>query len=135
MHKLPDWAQRLDALVAQAQRRPFAWGSFDCCLWAADAVLAQTGEDPAADLRGTYADAAGAARVLRAQGGLRGVATRGGEPIAPLMARTGDVGLLRSNGRPLLAVCGHDHWLVVMADGLTVRAYRDAAMAWRVGRG
>lgn len=135
MTKLPDWAQRLDALVAQAQLRPFEWGVHDCCLWAADAVQAQTGLDPAADLRGTYSDAAGAARVLRAHGGLRGVAVRGGAPIAPLFAATGDVGLVRDERRPLLAVCAGIHWLAVTSAGLRALPFSAALMVWGVGRG
>ena len=52
------WRQQLDALIASRMAAPFAWGAHDCCLFAADAVLAQTGEDPAAEFRGTYASAA-----------------------------------------------------------------------------
>jgi hypothetical protein len=135
MPRLHDWAHRLDKLVSQALLRPFEWGHHDCCLWAADAVLAQTGNDPAAAVRGTYSDAAGAMRVLRAQGGLRGAAARAGVEIAPLLATTGDVGLVRGTARALLGVCAHDCWLVVTAAGLKVLPYRSALQAWRVSHG
>lgn len=131
--RLPDWAQRLDALVGQALPRPFEWGTHDCCLWAADAVLAQTGQDPAADLRGTYADAAGAARALRAVGGLRGAGARCGAPIEPLRAVAGDVGLVRDGRHPLLAVFSGQVWLAVSVRGLITLPQSAASAAWGVG--
>lgn len=65
--RLPDWRERLAAFVAARRATPFQWGRADCCLSAADAMLAQTGEDFAAPLRG-YANAFGAARRLAALG-------------------------------------------------------------------
>lgn len=44
------------------------WGTFDCALFAADAVFAQTGVDPAADFRSQYDDPRGAALALREHG-------------------------------------------------------------------
>jgi hypothetical protein len=51
------WATRAfhDFLLARANA-PFAWGSHDCALFAADGVLAITGIDIAADFRGKYTD-------------------------------------------------------------------------------
>lgn len=49
---------------------PFAWGRNDCALWAGALVLARTGFDPAADLRGRYDSAFGCRRLVMAAGGL-----------------------------------------------------------------
>ena len=49
---------------------PFAWGTMDCVMWATGAVAALRGVDPMAHLRGTYDSAAGAARILKAEGGM-----------------------------------------------------------------
>jgi hypothetical protein len=63
--KLPDF------LLAQT-RTTFAWGVADCGLLLADWVwCAQGGTDPAAAVRGTYSDQAGADAVLAAHGGFQ----------------------------------------------------------------
>lgn len=134
MTRLPDWHIRLHALVQERQAKPFAWGEHDCALWAADVVHALTGEDPAKEWRGTYSTALEAARVLRELGGMEAMATRTlGEPIAPLMARVGDVGLLESCGRECFAVCNGDHWMAPGEHGLDVADLYAAKKAWRVG--
>ena len=73
------WRERLHALVLERRRMPFAWGENDCCLWAADAVLIQTGQDPAATWRGTYATEAEAVALLASLGGVRALAATVGE--------------------------------------------------------
>lgn len=67
--RLPDATPRLRSLLAARARQPFVWGRADCWLLAADAVLAVTGRDPAADVRATYTDRRAAARLLRHHGG------------------------------------------------------------------
>lgn len=132
----PDAArQRFDALILERTGTPFAWGRHDCCLWAADCVLAITGTDPAADVRGTYADAAGAAAVLAGIGGIETAGARAGEQIAPMFATWGDVGLVVSDGRNTLAVCAGAGWLAPAADGLALLPFNAAMTAWRVARG
>lgn len=132
-HRLRDWPERLAALFAASAARPFEWGSFDCCLFAADAVLAVTGHDPAADLRATYSTEAGAARVLRRHGGVAGVAAaRAGREVSPALAQPGDVGLSHHNPElPALAVWGGCAWHQAGAVGLEVVPAESVARAWR----
>lgn len=66
--RLPDWDQRLAALVERNRSRPYAYGSHDCLLWAAAVVKAVTGKDHGRGHRGKYKSAAGAARHLRKLG-------------------------------------------------------------------
>jgi hypothetical protein len=54
----------LDAYMQQCMERKFEWGKFDCFTYAAGAVLALTGKDHMADLRG-YADETSAEIMLR----------------------------------------------------------------------
>lgn len=130
--RLADASRRLAELVLQRLDAPFAWGRCDCVLWAADAIAAQLGVDPAAQFRGRYATHIGAHRLLTRLGGLRGLATGVlGQPLAsPLMARHGDVGLLQGGA---LGVCGGETWLVVTGRGLGHVAQDQARQAWRVG--
>ena len=78
------------------QAAPFAWGTRDCVTFVCDALLAFTGRDPGADLRGTYATWPEAAARLRQLGGLVALASerfgRRLEPAEPLQC--GDVVLL-----------------------------------------
>jgi hypothetical protein len=138
----PDAAEALARLLAERQRAPFAWGVHDCCLWAADAVRAQVGVDPAAQLRGRYASALQAARVIAAAGGsLEDIARAAlGQPLRhPMLACAGDVGLTMgpvsgdTADRATLAVCVGEWWALPAAHGLALQPLTAASMSWRVG--
>lgn len=131
--RLPDWQPRLAALFAARAAEPFTWGRFDCCLFAADAVQAVTGHDPAADLRGTYSTAAEAVRVLERVGGVAGVAIRRAGPVIPAqLAQAGDVGLsLLDPERPALAVWGGAAWHAAGTIGLATVPASAVVRAWR----
>ena len=132
--RLPDWQDRLSALIARAHREPFVWGQRDCCLWAADAMLAITGFDPAAGLRGRYSNATGAYRLLRTIGGLRGAGQWGGPQLpGPRFARDGDVGIVDGSDRPMLAVRSAEVWLCAATKGLRALPVDAARIAWGVG--
>ena len=64
MTRLPDWRARLNRYVADSARQEFRLGRMDCALFAAGAVEAMTGEDPARDLRGRYRRVADGERLL-----------------------------------------------------------------------
>ena len=126
------WRPRFDALIADRMGRPFVWGLQDCCLFAADCAVIVSGKDPARGLRGTYSDAAGALRALTSIGGIEGAGARFGAPIRPLMARTGDIGLVPCGDREALAVCVGSVWLAPAETGLAALPFDAARTAWRV---
>ena len=133
MKRLPTWQTRFALLCMERRARAFEWGAHDCCLWAADAVHAVTGQDFAASLRGTYSTAAEAAKVLKAAGGVRAVARKAlGEQIHPALAAVGDVVLLAQEGRELLAVCNGTEALCAAPTGLAPVPMRQALAAWKV---
>lgn len=68
MTRLPDWEARLAAYLASVAGLPHAYGSHDCALHAANAVIALTDEDPAARFRGRYSTQIGSLRALRRYG-------------------------------------------------------------------
>lgn len=74
--RYPDWQRRLDAHFTAALKTPFEWGVFDCALAACQAVAAQTGVNPGADLQGEYEteEEAGALMALFGQGASAGIA-------------------------------------------------------------
>jgi hypothetical protein len=59
-----NWPALLWRFVQDRQSKPFVWGEQDCCLFAADWVHELHGIDLAADVRGAYASALGAARIV-----------------------------------------------------------------------
>ena len=105
--RLQDWPERLAALVEARRETPFAWGSNDCGLFMADAVMAVTGEDPAAALRG-YSTEEGAEAVL-GEDGLEGTVARALSAIGcgdcpPALAQRGDVALALLGNQPTMTV-------------------------------
>ena len=40
--RVKGWEQRLSTVKIRGSRLPWAWGRFDCCIFAADCVLAVT---------------------------------------------------------------------------------------------
>lgn len=127
-----NWQAALSAFVAARRSEPFAWGSNDCCLFAADAVQAMTGIDHAAELRG-YGSARDAVRVVESGGGLARIASRAlGEPVAPAFAAVGDVVLIENEGRDLLALCNGTTALAPGELGMVVLGMDAAKAAWKV---
>lgn len=93
------WEKAFNAEVEAALTRPFAWGHFDCCLFAADCVRAITGTDIAAGYRSTYESRMGALELVEREGGLEAMIDRacsehGLEPRRPEEAQRGDVVIL-----------------------------------------
>jgi hypothetical protein len=98
----PEWEKRLNAVVAKHQALPGEWGRSDCWIMALDAIEAVTGETVLSHLRGYSTEAEGY-RVFRKAGYKETVeeALAGalGEPVAPLSAQRGDVGVIEREGR------------------------------------
>jgi hypothetical protein len=129
-----DWPERLNRILKESQNTPFAWGSHDCCIFAANVILELTGVDHAADIRGTYTTAAEAARMIEERGGIKGIATTAlGSEINPKLAQRGDVVLIQTPeyGDTLTICIGHQ----CAGPGINhiqTRPIVDAIAAWRV---
>lgn len=131
--RVHDWQLRFAALVQARQAAPFVWGQHDCCLWAADVVQALTGIDPAAALRGQYANERSAQRLVRQLGGLAAIASAAlGQPTKASFATVGDVLLVSHAGRTTLAVCNGASLLAPGALGLQAIAMPINCPAWKV---
>lgn len=130
--RLHDWQLRLEALIDERLHRRFFYGQHDCCMWACDVVLAVTGRDPVADLRGTYATEEDAAAVMAAGGGLAEMAcARFGPEVPPMAAAAGDVGLLETPEGPALVACAGMTWLAATAFGVVNVPLEQVTRAWR----
>lgn len=142
LQRKPHWETRAfhDFLLARAAT-PFAWGSNDCALFAADAVLAITGQDIAAEFRGRYADEDGALAAIREIAGgatvedaaewcARNCGMR--EWISPLLAQRGDL-VCVDNGGTVIAGVVHlngRHVVTMAQDGLVRLPITATRRAW-----
>lgn len=88
-----DWEAALAHYLAQCEGKPYAYGSHDCALFAAGAVMAMTGTDIAAEFRGKYRSQAGSVRALRTIGAgtLEATIDAKLEPVAVGFAQRGDL--------------------------------------------
>ena len=85
----------LGEYLEREAKRPWTWGSADCCTFAADWVLSETGHDPMAQWR-DYSTEADAELLIAEAGGLEAMWSEG---LAPVMSRVdtpslGSVGLI-----------------------------------------
>ncbi|MER9056414.1 hypothetical protein [Mesorhizobium sp. M0910] len=130
-------------------RLPHRWrwggmGGEDCTTFCAGWVLARTGKDPAADLRGTYFDADGADAVLRAAGGVGALV---GAKLGALgfqrvqQPHDGDIGIISAMtgfdaaGMVVKHIPGIKFgplWAVLSARGPMVKKLDWTGRAWRI---
>lgn len=135
MKRIKGWEQALAHVTRAAMAKPHAWGSHDCCLFAADCVAAITGEDLAAEFRGNYNDAASARRTLALIGceDVADVASRYLPEIPPSEARRGDVVAIDGEFGLFLAIVDGRTAVGPAARGLTHTPLQLALRGWRVG--
>ncbi|MBC3411275.1 hypothetical protein HU720_08155 [Pseudomonas sp. SWRI51] len=107
-----NWTTQLAHTIKAATERPFSWGEFDCCLFAADCSMAICGVDPAASYRGRYTTETGAKRLLkRNHGSLEGAWDACFSRVEPAFTQRGDVALYDGpNGRGVAVYWAGDFW-------------------------
>lgn len=137
--RLPDWPERLDQLIAARRDTQFLFGSFDCALFACDAVLAMTDTDIAASYRGSYSDMKTASQLLREKNLFR-IALEVAEQFEmeriqyPWAAPRGSVLMIyrQSLIGYTLAVSDGKYALAPLESGLAHVSLNLAARAWKV---
>lgn len=148
--RMEHWATRSfhDFLLSRA-KLPFAWGSNDCALFAADAVLAITGTDIAADFRGKYTDEKSAGALIETVTGRTAIedaaaycakkaslvewVDKDGKPL-PLFAKRGDLVVVEDGGRFIAGVIhlSGRHAVSVSEAGLVRIPISKVVRAWQV---
>ncbi|MNX99726.1 hypothetical protein D3C86_1321920 [compost metagenome] len=130
--RVRDWQDRFAAYTNSRAAMPFAWGSNDCCTFAAGAVEALTSVNPMAEVASYNSEIAAARLILRA-GDLRTLASQFlGDPVPPLMAAVGDVVLLMNEGRELLGICNGVNALAPGPSGVVALEMTAATAAWKI---
>ncbi len=138
-----DWEQRLHAFLESEKAKPFAWGTHDCCIFAANWILALTGVDIAEDFRGKYTDEASCTALMAKLGYADVDAMITAQltvkwqfaVVHPNFAHRGDLIQVEQPTGPALCIVGlngkHSHG--VSEKGLVrLRTYHDAVKVWRI---
>jgi hypothetical protein len=115
--RLPDWPERLAALITAAEHRPFDAARWNCGRFALAAVVACTGQRPSWQHRSTLAEMADTAGFPRV-------------PVA--FARAGDV-VLSAHPDRLGVVLDAGRVAFVGSAGLLRVPITTCAVAWRIG--
>ena len=129
--RLADWRPRLVAYLEEVRARPFGYGSHDCALFAAGAVMAMTGTDLASDYRGRYGSLKEGLK-LAGTSHLR-ILRQHFEEVPTAFAGVGDLAMIGEIGFPALGIFEGEHILVLREDGLGLMPRAAATQAWRVG--
>lgn len=141
--RLPGWETRLEEALGDCflRRRP-AWGSNDCCTFAATIVEALTGIDPARRLRGTYQTREQAEALMAAAGGIEALVDRqlreSGISVArwetPQLGQRGDpVVFNMGGGVRALGVCYTGARIAALTEHLGVfLPIKRGLVAWRI---
>lgn len=133
--------QHFHQFLLDHANKPFAWGSHDCALFAANAVEAITGVDIAADFRGKYTTQLGALRTISkitdgstVTDAVAHCAEKHGlvEHVHPLMAKRGDLVIIDNAGTLIAGVVHLNGRHVVSASetGLVRLPITNIVRAW-----
>lgn len=133
-----DWPVLLAAFLKENKDRPFRWGSWDCCLFACNAIREITGVDVAAKYRGKYQTMLGAMRLIGctvSNVAVEVAAKYGFEHCPdPKLARPGDVVLAELNGTNMLGVVSMARTAIfATTTGLAMYPLSVAKEAWKIG--
>lgn len=136
--RVHNWSLRLAETFEKAEKQSFVYGTFDCALFAADCVLAVTGVDYAADLRG-YTSKIDAYRIVAGYGSLEAMITTllNREPVHPAFAGRCDVVLgtprLREDETgECIGICTGVLIAYPKEVGLTMQPRSTALRTWRI---
>ncbi|QBQ72940.1 hypothetical protein QJV43_gp24 [Serratia phage Serbin] len=132
-----DWQDKLLEQVVLREKVKFEWGKHDCCLFAADVVMAMTGVDYASEFRGKYSTEIGAKRLLAKanEDGLTGVLDGKFAQVDLPYVQRGDLVMVQTDAGPALGIywSGQSVWLQGLEGvQLFINIKERILKAWRV---
>jgi hypothetical protein len=133
---MTDRRSRLLDYIETVRREPFEYGKCDCGLFAAGAVAAMTGTDPAEALRGRYSTFAGGIKKLRQAGYPDHVAMAAAlyAKVPRAEAQVCDIAVLNSEDGPALGMVGGARAFFMRPTGLGSVSILDARVRSHVYR-
>lgn len=139
MHRLEGWEGRLQALLEDAEARPYDLGRHDCFRLACRVVEALVGVDRWPEFAGYTTEREALALLARHGGSFEAAfdwffAPLGEGRVSWRLARRGDLAAFQDEaGQKHLGVCTGQQLAVLGPDGLKRWPMRAALCAWRVG--
>lgn len=133
--KLQGFPERLTAFIQLRRSMPYAWGTNDCVVFAADAVHAVAGFDPIEGIRGLWNDEATANQILAEQGGLIAATDRLFlRQSSTSFYQRGDICLLlmEPNLTPTLGVCAGPYAAAPGPEGMVLVPMSEVRIIWDV---
>lgn len=137
--RVQNWPTLLASFLDERRTMPFAWGTNDCCLFAADWVNLCTGTDLADFMRGKYSTALEAKRYLAQEGGVRGILRSIGEPygltrIDAASCQRGDLVVADTGNGESIGISIGSHAAFVGTNGLLFAPFdfQRAGHCWRI---
>lgn len=130
MKRRNDWPTELATFLLNTRKTPFKWGENDCCLFAANAILAMGGHDVAKDVRGRYKTALGARRIMKSVGAnslVELLTQRLGEADGKLVR--GAIVVIESEGEQVAGVFYHKPWALTES-GLGCMPLESVIQSW-----
>ena len=133
MKRKDEWPQLLEHFVVSRREARFEWGAHDCCAFAARAIEAMTGENPAAKLP-TYASEEEAMAIKDNAGGLLELPfSLGFQRVPVAFAQRGDLVAVETGERgPALGICLGRESAFASAVGVSFRETLSCSVAWRI---
>jgi len=136
--RVKNWDLRLLEVIEAARSKSFQYGIFDCALFSADCVLAQTGIDIAAEFRG-YESKIAALRIIAEHGSLSNLisyATKT-QPQHISKARRGDLVSAKFEGgedadAECIGVCFGVQCFFVATQGVWTKPTAACLQCWRI---
>lgn len=128
--RLEGWETLLNEQIEKARHTPFKWGEHDCLTWACNCLLAITGVDYLADIRGRYKTKAGAYKLIKKQGdSLTDCIDQHVQRVSVKMAKRGDVVMYEG----AVGICfGVQSFFITENQGLAGVPTLKCEMAWAV---
>lgn len=127
-----DWTTRLHQTIQASLGRPFSWGEFDCCVFAAECSIAICGVDPLELYRGKYRTETGAKRALvKTHGSIEALWDAAFERVPAALAQRGDVALYDGPEGRGVAVLWAGEWWSTAEDGVA-RIDCVPLVVWRI---
>lgn len=129
-----NWVIIIAKEIQERRNHEFIWGESDCCLTIADIVLAYTGFDMAAEYRGKYKTAIGAARALKryGKGDIASTAASIYPEISPAEAGRGDLAVVTTEAGDSLGLVFNTRVWAMTTSGLVDLPRTLIKRAWRI---
>lgn len=131
MKRLPDWPVRYSELIRKYRESRFKWGRSDCFIFATDAVEALTGQKVLPPI--PYKNRKGCVEWVSSLGGAAPmISATLGEPIPPMLASVGDIGLTTDKDFVAFCINNGSTWFALGRRGLVNVSGDVVHTAWKI---